>query len=174
MMNRIKLLMLACAALIISSCGDSPVEQVSKKMSMADIMTNPGFSWFDSERQLYNEDTLTVKKIKTDLNVSNYKFVLFVKPSCSCPGTHKTFPGFYKILADAGVNDNQMEIYSMPSIEANQPYDSMFVISELPAFYVFKNNVPVYSIMDTVYFNQNNGIKYPDNMEEALYEALKK
>ena len=157
---------------LLISCESNPVSSEAELMDLAVLSKTPGFQWFDLEIDKYQPDTALVNQIKTTYNPSVYSLVLYVKPSCSCPGTQQQFPAFIKTLREAGISETNYKVYSMNSEAAIHPFDSIFKVNELPTFILLKNNRPIYSIGDTFYIGQRTGKTY--KLEQLLLNGLAK
>lgn len=172
MLNKYFTLLTVLVAFVLASCSESPTVPNAAKMDMTTINTSAGYAWFPGEMSSYTPDTI-IKNVPKLYNPSVNRFVLFVRPSCSCPGTHKYFPQFYRILKDCGVTDANIEAYSMSDKSDKQPYDTLMIVNVLPTFIVMKNGKPVYSVTDTISKNLRDST-YPYTFETALIEGLKK
>lgn len=170
-MKRIAILL----ALIIfaTSCDDSTVQEDAVLMTVEELAVTPGYTWFNTEYELYQPDQTVIDQIKELYSIDDHDFLIFVQPSCSCPGTHRLFPKFVKSMNISGIDESEYKIYSMSSTSTHTPYDTMLTINRLPAFFVLKNGQPIYSIIDTIDYNYLHDILYPNKIEEYLLEALK-
>lgn len=162
-------------ALISYSCTDDSTIPSAMKFNFEDMQTLPGYGWFNEEFDKYEVKVEKIEQITNNFNPATHKIVFFTKPTCACPNLpYKRFPQVYKILYAAGVPQSNMEFYSLSSLKASHPYDSVITVATLPAFYVFKANRPVYSICDTFDFNTYYGIQYPIDFEDIIFEGFKK
>lgn len=169
------LLLLSIFAFI--SCDNTPEEPVAFELNAADIPQTPGFGWFYAVYDTTQVDTNLVSQIKDNFDPAVHRFYLYIKPSCSCPGTHVLFPKYYKILKFAGVPDSSMEIYSMSSDKSRHKYEQYLIVNAVPSFYVVKNGTPIYSVLDTLDINEylnRNGLNLPTTLEELTLLGLKK
>lgn len=171
MKTLLQILFLGFVSFIIS-CESNPVASEAELMNLTELSKTPGFQWFDLEIDKYNPDTSSINLIKQEFNPAEYNIVMYVKPSCSCPGTQQQFPALIKTLRQAGISELSYKVYSMNSEAALHPYDSIFKVNELPTFILFKDNKPVYSIGDTFYIGQRTGKTY--KLEELLAKGLQK
>lgn len=169
-----KLLLILVLVVAFYGCSEDNSIPNAVPYTYSTMQDMPGYSWFDEEYTLYNVDQSKVSSILNNFNPATHRIVFFTRPSCSCPGSHRAFPAIYKILETAQIPLEKMEFYSFSSISNKHKYDSLIVVNTLPAFYVFKNGVPVYSLMDTLYVNTYNNVQYPLLYEDLIIEGLKK
>lgn len=150
-MKIFKLFVIAFFAIfLLNSCDDNPIAADAELSSIDEIATKPGFTWFYEEMNKYIPDEGVVELIKGSYNQDEHDFYLFVKPSCTCPGNHNLFPKFIKTLESAGITESEYTIYTMTSEDNKHPFEDIMAINELPAFMIFKNGSPVYSLGDTL------------------------
>lgn len=154
---------------LVSSCENSSTTQEAKKAKVDDMLILPGFAWFDEAKRNYVFDTLVVEQIKNYNN--KQKLFLFVKPSCSCDGTKRTFPHFIKVLEQAGLSQNDYELYFMSNEEDKHPYMNEIKIKDLPGFYYKKTDGSYYSIVDTLSDRLGKNLTF--KIEDILLEAAK-
>jgi hypothetical protein len=174
MLNSLKLLGFLVLFTLISACSDNPTNVTAEKMSLPQLVITPGYTWFNYELDNYQPDSFIINEIKATYNSSEHSFIIFAKPSCSCPGKHKQSPEFVKTLKQANIPIEKCEFYSMTSINNFHPLQESIVIKELPTIVVLKNGVPVFSVSDTLNninnANPNNAIK----VEQSLLFGLQK
>ena len=173
-----KYILALCSACLlmfsIIACTENPTEPDAVQMNIQEMRVSPGFLWFDTEYNAYNINTAKAGKLDSLFKAGNFSFGLFVKSSCDCPGTHKQFPQAYKILKSAGVPDSLIQIYSVSSTETKHPYQNVFKLNTVPAFVVFRNGVPSYSIVDSLNYYD---VYFPSrqiSLEELFNMALSK
>jgi len=157
---------------LLISCESNPVSTTAELIDIVKLSKTPGYQWYDLEVQNYNPDINIVNEVKNVYNSSKHKFVIMVKPSCSCPGTQKQFPAIMKTFNLAGITQSNYLIYSVSSERTKHPYEKHFKINELPSIILMQDSLPVYSIADTFYIQRNLGSNKP--LEYYLLEALKK
>lgn len=138
------------AFVFLISCEDSPNQYTAQKMQIDNLVKTPGYSWFDVEYNAYEPSQQIVDEIKNNFDQQKHKFLVFLKPACSCPGTHKLFPAFVKSMRMSDIPDASIEYYSMRSNRDAYPYSELFTLNELPAFIVLKDGIPIYSVTDTI------------------------
>ena len=159
---------------VFISCSDENTNINAEKMTFEELEKTPGYTWFSFEIDKYEPENNVVLDIKEKFDPSKHRFILFVKPSCSCPGKHLQSPGFVKTLENAGISIDKCEIFSMSSATNLHPYMDIIKINELPAIIVMKGDMPVYSVSDTVnkslVYNPNASLK----VEQALLLGLEK
>lgn len=162
--------------LIMTSCDDSnDVDTSTHKYTRKEISQQPGFLWVDAKADTYepNKDTVNILKEAFNQNTGKIKFVFFVKPACSCDAKQYPFPYSLKILDLMSLSDtNHTEIYSVYSTSSDNPYkNSGLILKDLPEIFIFKNNVPIYSVIDSLNLY---GASSSFNLETAILEGLKK
>lgn len=170
-----KYILIFIVSFIIWGCEDTSTQYTAKLLDLESIIKTPGYSWFDVEYKAYTPNTNLINEIKSSFDPQIHMFYIFLKPACSCPGTHKLFPAFMKSADLVGIPKSNMEIYSMRSNRDNYPYSDLFKLNELPAFIVLKNGVPVYSITDSILTKTTIDYELDPNypVEMFLNEALK-
>ncbi len=170
-----KLLILTAALLFgLVACSDTATAPDAIGYKIDELSNLPGYGWFQEEYNLYDVDTNKINTIRQVFNPQEFKIIYFTRPSCSCPGSHKSFPAINKILNEAGVPIENMEFYSLNSLKSRHPYDSLFQLSYLPSFVIMKNGKAIYSVIDTLNYNVYYGIEYPRKYEDLLIEGFKK
>ncbi|HOK14300.1 MAG TPA: hypothetical protein PLU67_10470 [Candidatus Kapabacteria bacterium] len=174
-MKLLKVVILVVIFLFIVKCSDDNSVSDAVPYKIEDLNKLPGYGWFYQEYDKYEVDTNIVKLIRQEYNQSMHRILIYSMPSCACPGKrYERFPQFYKILQSVGISNEKVEFYSLSSLRSRHPYDSVIVVTTLPAFYVLKQGKPVYSITDTLDFNIYYGKPYPIKLEELLLEGFKK
>jgi tRNA(Ile)-lysidine synthase TilS/MesJ len=148
---------------------------VAEKMTIEQIKSYTGFEWFEknyNDFDKYQQSTIDeiAKYFAENRVAENIKLVIFTSPTCECGNSYLKFPYFMKILDSAGIGEDFYEIFVMRNAESSHPYSNSFKINEIPAFAVFKNDKPVYSINDTIIKNN----KPTSELDEILLEGLKK
>jgi hypothetical protein len=149
MIKKIALTAFAIVALTMTSC-DEDENYVAQELAFEEIGNTPGFGWFDAAFDDYSPNPDTVAKIKTVYNSEEHKLLVFGKPGCSCTDALKDFPKSVKAIYDSDIDFNNCEIWSMNDLTAEHPYEDKITIISLPAFYVFKNGEPIYSVIDSL------------------------
>ncbi len=174
-MKTLKFIIIVVTFLFLVKCSDDNSVSDAIPYKIEDLNKLPGYGWFYQEYDKYDVDTNLVKLIQHQYNSSIHKILIYSMPSCACPGRkYERFPQFYKILQNVGISHDKIEFYSLNSLRSRHSYDSVIVVTTLPAFYVLKQGKPVYSIADTLDFNIYYGKQYPIKLEELLLEGLKK
>ncbi len=170
-----KYILIIIASAIFWGCEDTSTQHTAKLMDIGNLIKSPGYSWFDIEYKAYTPNPVMINEIKSSFDPQIHKFYVFLKPACSCPGTHKLFPAFIKSADLVGIPGASMEIYSMRSNRDNYPYSNVFKLNELPAFIVLKNGVPIYSITDSILTKTTIDYELDPNypVEMFLKDALK-
>ncbi|MCO5252087.1 MAG: hypothetical protein M9949_11815 [Candidatus Kapabacteria bacterium] len=172
-MKRYILILLSVA--FIMSCEDSSTQHTAQLMQLDNLVRTPGYSWFDIEYNAYEPNQQMLDEIKNNFDPQIHKFLVFLKPACSCPGTHKLFPAFVKGADLSGIPDANIEYYSMRSNRDAYHYSDLFTLNELPAFIILKNGQPIYSITDTMLTKTSIEYELNPNFPVELFieDALK-
>ena len=137
-------------ALVINSCDNNPVNATAEKIDIPTLSKTPGYTWYDDQFNIYQPNQDKIKEIVQKFNPAVDKFVLYVKPSCSCVGTQQQFPAFMKILISSNVPDSCYSVYAMNNAANLHPYMNVYKVNEVPSFFLMKNGIPVYSVSDTL------------------------
>jgi hypothetical protein len=153
-------------------CDSNPIEPDAVKMTVKQLSDTPGYTWMYELFSTYQPDSVVENNIKKLLDTNRDKFVIFARASCSCPTEKKEFAQVLKILMDVKFPENDYEIYAMSSKTNPNPYSNIIKLNDIPEVYYFRDGVPVYSIIDTLYSNIQKGVKYPVRVEDVMYEAL--
>ncbi len=154
------------------SCESNPVAPQAELMDLNELAKTPGFQWFDLEIDKYQPEQSIIPQLQSKFNSSTDSLIIFVKPSCSCPGTQQYFPALIKTLREANIPLSNYKVYSMNSTNNRHPYENIFKVNQLPTFFLKNGDKAVYSISDTFYLAQANHQNY--KLEELLLKALEK
>lgn len=157
------LVMAVCAVLAVSCSESTAPEYKAEKMSIAQLNQTLGYEWFKAEVAVYTPDTAKIRTISEAYDPATDSFYLYVNPSCSCTGTQKLFPHTVRVLQEAGVTEQQMEIYSMRSTSDEHPHMSLMQVHRLPTIFVVRDGVVTGSFSE-----QAAG----DGVEDLLLTAL--
>ena len=160
--------------LILSGCKDSAIEPDAIPMTIEKIAETPGYLWIWDVLSTYKSDSILTLQIGQRLDTNRDKFLIFTRAACSCPGEKKDFAYIVKILRDLKFPESKYELYAMTARSNNHPYLSKFTLNDLPAIIYMRNEVPYYSLLDTMKYNIDHNITYPLFIEELMLEALKK
>ncbi|GAB1370487.1 hypothetical protein MASR1M45_05480 [Candidatus Kapaibacterium sp.] len=174
MQRVIKYTFLLVVSVIIASCSDTGNNVTAEKMTIQQLAVTPGYTWFNFEFNQYTPDSFAITEIKKEYNADAHSFVIFAKPSCSCPGKHKQTPEFVKTLDLSQIPMDKCQIYSMASVSNNHPFKGAIEIKELPTIVVLKNGVPVFSVTDTLNSLNDNNPNNPMTIEQTLIMGLMK
>lgn len=173
-MNKLTLIFSLLIALAITSCENGTTQSSEAvKTTVTDLKKEPAFGWFIEEVNNYSPDSASIESIIANYNPNTDRFILFVKTTCSCVGTTKQFPSFIKTLQSAGVQESNMEIYKMMSNKDKNPYSDKLIINDLPRFFVVRNGVIKYSIIDTLSTISSNDPNIKPTIESILAKSLK-
>lgn len=158
-------------------CSDNtePVRD-ARKLSIDEVSSIPGFTWFSFEYSNYEPDPLIVEDIKKSFNPAIHKILFFVKPACTCEIPQEPFPHILKTLRLANVNDTLSEIFSMTNKSDLCPYSHKLPLAKLPTIYIMNMNdtVPVYSIMDTINMIKQLNKDSVIQVEKLILDGLRK
>lgn len=163
----------------MTSCVDeTPPEADLESKSNLMARNVAGFQWFPDVYEEYTTNPAYAQDLLDSYQEGTHTFVVFGQPDCSCEDSDgEMFAKVTKVLDEMGVTEDQYELYIASSINGAHPYENKFAINTLPAFFVLKNEVAVYSILDSVYQRViNNDTLNPTSliMEAHLVDALKK
>jgi len=160
--------------LALTSCENGTTQSSDGVLTtVADLKKEPAFGWFIDEVNSYAPDTNNVKEINSNFNPATDKFVLFVKTTCSCVGTTKQFPSFIKSLQSAGVPESGMEIYKMTNTTDKNPYTDKLKLNDLPRFFLIRNGIVKYSIIDSLEYKSARNPSNVPTIESLIGESLK-
>lgn len=142
------IILLAMAFLV--SCDDNAVIYDAEPLAVDSIEYKAGYLWYTEEFSNYAPDTDLVKEISAEYNEhkGKLKFVVYAKPECTCPGDHRYFPKYMRILMDAGIDKSNIEIFSMTSTNNHHPYEEKLTVQLLPGFFLIYADNWVYDISD--------------------------
>lgn len=162
------------AAIILSACVENEVPDASP-VTKSEMMegNKPGMAWFPEEYEYYSPSSRKVDSIAVLLG-SEYKFILMGTPSCTCNNSSAyEFPYIIKILDMAGSTEGaDYELYTITSTRSGHPYEDVFDINDIPVFFLLKNEMPVYSIRDTMYWDALDTNRSDMSLEDYIIEAL--
>lgn len=122
-------------ALLVAACSTDQVNVDAQRLSIAELNTSAGYVWFPAETQVYSPRQEFVTDIAKNFTAET-RAIIFVRPTCSCRGTQKLFPHVIKTLTEAGVREDQIEIFSMRSNQDKHPHSDRISLSSLPAVFV--------------------------------------
>lgn len=171
---------LASVALILFTfiqCTESatdPSTVEAYQSTMEDLKTTPGFDWLEIRFEYYQPNASVINQIKNAFNPAVHKFYIFAAPACSCDNEQTVFPNVMKVLSESEVYENNYYIYVMNDVKNIHPFNSEIHVNSLPGIYLIKNDVPVFSIVDTL-MARNINITEPNDMasvETIILEAL--
>ena len=174
MKNIFAVLFTAVLLLSLQSCRESTVEVIKDaiKLSEAELMDIPAYDWYTSTKKYYETDPVIISEIESKFDADSFRFLVFLSPCSICSAKQFEAPRFVRALNDAGIGEEFYEIYTVPAFpESEHPYMDVLEINRLPGLYVLKNDVPVYSILDTL---TEVPSKSNFTIERLLSEALDK
>lgn len=157
-------------SIVFSSCTSTEEEEaiVLDIQKMREDYIS-GYDWFSFEYEDYTIKSAYLEDLKNNYDNSIHSFLIYSKPSCSCGPEYRKTAQFIKVLDSIGVETNNIQLYSVGNNNYSHPYKDKITLNNIPAFIVLKNNVPVYSINDTII--QYNNARF---IEDCLLDALKK
>jgi hypothetical protein len=156
------------------SCNEKVIEPDAIPMTVDQMLETPGYTWVNEVLVTYQPDTAIFNQIVDLIDTNRHKFVIFARASCSCPGEKKTFAQAIKILQDLNFPESKYEIYAMSARTNNNPYSNIVKLNQLPEVVIFKNEVPIYYMDDTLDQTIKFEKIYPITAEQLILEALKK
>lgn len=169
-----KLFLYILISVFLSSCDTTNTERDATLLTIEKLRFTPGYEWYDVEFQKYTPNQATISQIKTILSNKDFNYYIFVNPSCACTGTQKQFPSIMKVLIEAGVTENKLEIYSMLKTTNNHPYKNKLKINELPSFFIVKDSIPISSVLDTLAIRKATNPNYDPLIEDLFLELISK
>lgn len=164
-----KYLLVVAFSLLFISCSESPLSDNAAVLTISDINKEAGYAWFEQTVAEYQPDVAIIAEIQKKFDPTKHKVNIFVKPSCSCEGTHKYFPNMIKVMRAAGIQESSYTMYSMSKNTDKHPLQDVVTLTDLPRFFLFKDNLPIYSIMDTIESKSTQ-----KSVEQIFLEALNK
>lgn len=172
------LLLLFCSLLILPSCvDDTPLAagEIDKQALLNNEIT--GYQWYSEIYNTYTVNDSLINELNKLYVPGKHSFILFGKPSCSCDAPQaNTFAELVKVFDAMGIDEVKYKLFSITSTKSEQPYDDILKIETIPAYFVLKDGVPIYSINDTLMYDMTHATG-PNNRrltEEYLLDALKK
>ncbi len=138
----------------------------AQQLTLQELTESPGYAWFPAEMTTYTPRAPYVEQVAANFNAQSTKVCVFVRPSCSCTGTQKLFPQVIKTLMAAGVNMENVEIWSMRSVSDTHPYMSALAIDDLPEIWILRNGTAGKHIIEAQYQVSN------PNADSLLAAAL--
>ncbi len=155
------------------SCSDDDTPRNAQFITLEDLRFTPGFEWFDEEYNNYQPVQSVIDSISNAIKDNNKEFILYVNPSCACTGTQKMFPASIKILLEANINEPQFKIYMMYHETDNHPYMDHYKVKNLPCFFTLTNDLPDYSIYDSLGFYNESVPDSTFRIEDFVFKAIK-
>lgn len=155
------------------SCDDNSVQPDAQIMTINELASLTGYGWLGTTLATYTPDSTILNEIKPLLDSNSQFFTIFTKSCGPCAATSQQFAEIIKILQMCNFPESHYQILVMNSVSNNHPYQNIIHIKVLPTVMLLKNNVPIYSLMDTLAKSIDMQLKYPVKSEELLLEALK-
>lgn len=164
------LLLLALAFFAVSCQEEGEVQTEATIIELSDLKSQIGYAAFDLEYDEYVSDSTLVESIKNAYVEAEMDFLMFIKPTCKCLGNTEKVPVLYKILNDAGISNDKVTLYSMRVASLKHPYEANINISDLPSFYLVKDDVDFSELFSSFDPNDSSGTK----LESLILEAMEK
>ncbi|MBM2815654.1 MAG: hypothetical protein HW421_2416 [Ignavibacteria bacterium] len=157
-------------AFLLISCEETNTNSYqAKEIDYSRIEDYPGFIWFEPEFNIYFPDTSIVRQIKELYNPKQNKFFFYVSVTCICTKQQVEFPRVAKALSLANIPDSAFKVYSLNKPDYDYPYKSVLKIDSLPGIYIFRDSLPVYSVIDSLRAGDST-----QRIEKYVLEGLKK
>lgn len=151
----VQLCALATITLVSIACSTQDPVLDAQRLTVAELNTSAGYVWFPTESRLYVPRQEFVSLVR-DRFTTDTRFLIFVRPTCSCRGTQKLFPQVIRVLLDAQVPESNIEIYSVRSNQDKHPYMDQIALGNLPAVYVQRSSsIAPKTILDEDYTGLN-------------------
>lgn len=159
---------------LLAACSEKVIEPDAISMTVDEMLNTPGYTWVNEVLVTYQPDTTIFNQIKELIDTNRHKFVIFARASCSCPSEKKTFAEAIKIFQDLNLPQSKYEIYAMSARTNPNPYSNIVKLNQLPEIVLFKDEVPIYYMNDTLDQTIKFEKTYPITTEQLILEALKK
>ncbi|MCX6155518.1 MAG: hypothetical protein NT007_15305 [Candidatus Kapabacteria bacterium] len=175
-MNQLKIAFL-CAAFvfIFSGCkNESALPNTAAKLSMNGLKQTSGWMWLGEIYNSYKTDSALILKIKAAFKPGVHRIYCFTNLTCSCAPNIKVFGNCLRTMTDAGISETNFEIYSMPDTSYSYPYSTKFKINFIPAVFIMKDSIVVYSVIDSFMKVQDINLDSNLAIEPFLYQGLLK
>ncbi len=145
---KLTVLFLVCA-MLFSACSESTApDDTAEKISIQGLSNTLGYEWFPAEMAAYQPDAAKVSQIQTAFNPATDVIYFYVNPSCGCKGTQKLFPHTMRVLTDAAIQEQRIEIYSMRSSTDKHPYMSQLSVKRLPTVFIMRDGAIIGSFSE--------------------------
>lgn len=117
------------------------------KIIFKDIMDETTCKWLQKGADEYKPNPEVIKKLKA--YADNYRFVLFI--GTWCEDTQDLLPKFYRVIKDAGIDMNAIEMYGVDRMkEALNIEHKLYNIQKIPTFIVMLQYREVGRIVESV------------------------
>lgn len=163
------LLIFLLLSMFFYSCKETELVEEGYIIERNDLYTSVGFDWFRERHNAYQPNSVAIEQIKNSFR-PNHKFIVFVKPTCSCQGTQFDFPSLIKTFDEANIPAENYEIWAVAKEHYKHNHMDIIDLKKLPACYLVVDGVPVFSILDTFYEQTDAGIGV--NLEDVVAESL--
>lgn len=146
-----RILLFSILIMILNACSGEVVEKNAVEKSINQLFTTPGFEWFEYELNQYGPDTIATNQIDSLWKIRQYRFILFVQPSCNCNETQKIFPSIVKSLKLGNVPDTVIKIYLIMDLDYSHPFEKKFKVMTLPGCFteIDSSRSKYFSCVDT-------------------------
>lgn len=150
---------------ITYSCKESELNEEAYLIERSELETKIGFDWFRVNYDEYEVDSNSIEEIKQNFT-TDMKFLIFVKPTCSCKGTQHDFPSLIKTFELAGIPEENYEIWACAKEDYSHPYKEKINIDDLPECFLLKSDEVKYSILDTFNIRDEENTKVENIVAE--------
>lgn len=150
------LLFISIIPIFFISCQETELAEEGYIIKRNELATSVGFDWFRSRYDEYTPNNVTIENIKNNIQ-PNHKFIVFVKPTCSCQGTQLDFPNLIKTFDESNIPVGSYEIWATAKETYSHNYMDIITLNKLPACYLLVDGVPVYSVLDSFYIRTDSG-----------------
>lgn len=146
-----KVFLFGVLTIILNACSGEVVEKNAVEKSMNELFITPGFEWFEYEFNQYDPDSLATHLIDSLWKIRQYRFIIFVQPSCNCSETQKIFPSIVKSLKMGNVPDTAIKIYLIMNLDYSHPFEKKFKVMTLPGCFteIDSSRSKYFSCVDT-------------------------
>ena len=136
----------AFSILVLLACN-SETEYKTEKLSLSQLRALPYYQTYNIFRDEYNPLENIVDRVKQNFDI-----------------------GMQKLIAE--IPETVYEIYSMPNYKSSHIYSDIVHLESLPAFWLFKNNMPAACISDSFRTHKEAFPESQKRIEEFFNEAL--
>ncbi|NLO18661.1 MAG: hypothetical protein GX121_02085 [Ignavibacteria bacterium] len=162
----------AFSILVLLACN-SETEYKTEKLSLSQLRALPYYQTFNIFWDEYNPLENIVDSVKQKFDIGKHKLIVFTSPTCYSCGNADSLSAFLlKTVYLAEIPETVYEIYSMPNYKSSHIYSDIVHLESLPAFWLFKNNMPAACISDSFRTHKEAFPESQKRIEEFFNEAL--